>query len=103
MRADLEGLARFLIHVRRTQHAILILDRRQRDRSRYLRSGATSSLDDLSRRLVKNAVVICLQPDAYSLSYHLLSLKDLLRSVCRCSTIAFRVSGFKFRVGSVQT
>src|ERR1700678_98924 len=36
MRADFEGLARFLIHVRRTQHAILVLHGRQRNRPRDL-------------------------------------------------------------------
>src|SRR5581483_9962 len=84
VRANLEGLARFLIDVRRPQHAVLVLDRRQRDRSCYLRSGAARGVHDLASGLVKNAVVISLQPDAYSLSYHVLSLKDLLRSVCRC-------------------
>src|ERR1039458_1441359 len=40
VRADLEGLARLLVHVRRTQHAILVLDRRQGNRAGYRCSGA---------------------------------------------------------------
>src|ERR1700751_4706361 len=58
--ANLEGLARFLVDGRRTQHAILVLDRGQRDRSRYLRSGAARGFHDLPSRLVKNAIVVSL-------------------------------------------
>src|SRR6267154_1199270 len=38
VRADLEGLAGLLIHVRRTQHAILVLHGRQWNRPRDLRA-----------------------------------------------------------------
>src|SRR5947209_6330640 len=58
MRTNLELLARFLVDVRRTQHAILILHRGQWNRARDLRSRTTRRLDDLTGRLVKNAVVV---------------------------------------------
>src|SRR5271165_2881822 len=44
--ADLEGLARFLVHVRGTQHAILVLHGRQRNGTRDLGAGALSRLDN---------------------------------------------------------
>src|SRR5579859_3377445 len=71
MRPDLKGLARFLVDVRGTQHAVLVLDCRQRNGTRDLSSGTLGSLDDLAGRGVQHPVVICLQPNSNSLSYHL--------------------------------
>ena len=64
--ADLELLPRLLIHVRRTQHAVFILHRGQRNRPRDLCSGAPRGFHDLARRLVQDAVVVSLQADANS-------------------------------------
>src|SRR5207302_218153 len=58
MRADLELLARLLVHVRRPQHAVLVFHRGQRNRSRNLCPGAPRRLDDLTRGLVQDAVVV---------------------------------------------
>src|SRR5579864_6571222 len=66
VRPDLEGLARFLVHVRRTQHAVFVLHRGQRNRARDLGAGAPSGFDDLTRGLVQDAVVVGFQPDANS-------------------------------------
>ena len=46
--ADLELLPRLLVHVRRTQHAVLILHRGQGDRPRDLRARALRGLDNLT-------------------------------------------------------
>src|SRR5712671_2072167 len=64
--ADLELLPRFLIHVRRTQHAVLVFHRGQWNRPRNLCSSTARSFHNLARRLVQDAVVVCLQPDANS-------------------------------------
>src|SRR6266481_8374300 len=64
--ADLKLLPRFLIHVRRPQHAVLVLHRGQRYRTRDLRAGAFCGLHDLARRLIQNAVVVGFQPNANS-------------------------------------
>ena len=68
--ADLERLARLLVHVRRTQHAVLVLDRRQRNRTRHRCPGALGRFHDLAGRGIQHAIVVCLQPDSDSLSYH---------------------------------
>src|ERR1019366_8707032 len=73
--ADFELLPRLLVHVRRPQHAVLVLHRGQRNRSRDLRAGALCRLHDLARRLIQNAVVVGFQPDANSFfSSHCFSL-----------------------------
>src|SRR6185437_14131973 len=64
VRADLKLLPRFLVHVRRTQHRVLVLHRGQWNRPRDLRSRAPRGLDDLTRRLIEDAVVVGLQPYA---------------------------------------
>src|SRR6266446_6074746 len=64
--ADFKLLPRLLIHVRRPQHAVLVLHRGQRNRSRNLRAGAFCRLHDLARRLIQNAVVVGFQPNANS-------------------------------------
>src|SRR5437899_3919667 len=73
--ADFKLLPRFLIHVRRPQHAVLVLHRGQRNRTRDLRAGAFCRLHDLARRLIQNAVVVGFQPNANSFfSSHCFSL-----------------------------
>jgi len=62
--ADLELLARLLVHVRGTQHAVLILYRGQWNRARDLRPGALGSFDNLTRGLIQDAIVVSLQPNA---------------------------------------
>ena len=66
MSADLKLLARLLIHVRRTQHAVFVLHRRQRNRPGNLCSGASRRFHDLAGRLIQDAVIVSLQPDANS-------------------------------------
>src|SRR5580704_8532172 len=47
--ADFKLLPRLLIHVRRTQHAVLVLHRGQWNRARDLRPRTLGRVDDLSR------------------------------------------------------
>src|SRR5262249_43857630 len=68
--ADLELLARLLVHVRGAQHRELVDPRRQRDGSHHLRAGALRGLDDLAGRLIEQLVVIRLQPDPDLLGRH---------------------------------
>src|ERR1035438_6693691 len=70
VRPNLEGLAGLLVHVRRTQHAVLVFDRWQGNRACHCCSGALGRLHNFAGRGVKHAIVVCLQPDANSLSYH---------------------------------
>src|SRR5271165_3234341 len=63
MGADLELLPRLLVHVGRAQHAILVLHRRQRNRSRYLRAGAACRVHNFTRGLVENAIIVSFQAD----------------------------------------
>src|SRR5258708_27921823 len=73
--ADFKLLPRLFIHVRRPQHAVLVLHRGQRNRSRDLRASAFGRLHDLARRLIQNAVVVGFQPNANSFfSSHCFSL-----------------------------
>src|SRR5271166_3824198 len=64
--ADHKRFPRFLIHVRRPQHAVLVFHRGQRNRAGNLRPCALCSLHNLARRLIQNAVVVGFQPDANS-------------------------------------
>src|SRR5208282_3346059 len=66
MSANLKLLTRLLVHVRRTQNTVLILNGRQRNRSRNLCPRALRGVHDFARGLVKNAIVVCFQPDADS-------------------------------------
>src|SRR6476646_3402903 len=54
--ANLKLLTRFLVHVRRTQHAVLVLHRRQWNRARDLRPSAPRRVDNLACGLVQDAV-----------------------------------------------
>src|SRR5215470_420669 len=73
--ANLECLARLLVHVWRPQHAVFVLHRRQRNRSRDLRPCPPGRLDNLPRRLIEDAIVVCLEADANSLfSNHVFTL-----------------------------
>src|SRR5271155_561857 len=64
--ADLKSFPRLLIHVRRTQHAVFVLHRRERNRSGNLCAGSFGRLHDLARRLIQNAIVVSFQPYANS-------------------------------------
>src|ERR1700743_792950 len=70
VRADLKSFTRLLIDVRRTQHAILILHCRQRNRTRNLCTRTLRSVYNLTGRSVEHTVVISLEPYANSLSNH---------------------------------
>src|SRR5579872_2173430 len=59
-------LARFFVHVRRTKYAVLVLHLGQRNRPRDLRARPLRGLDDLTRGLIQDAVVVSLQPNANS-------------------------------------
>src|SRR6266513_4392847 len=71
VRADLELLARLLVHVRRTQHGIFVFHRRQWNRTSDLSAGAFRCCHDFRGGLIEHAVIVCLQPDAnFFVSYH---------------------------------
>src|SRR5439155_13402684 len=70
VRAHLEVLARVLVLVRRTDHAIAVDLSGQRHRARDLCPGTRHRLDDLPSRGVDDLVVIGLEPDADLLSRH---------------------------------
>src|SRR6266849_4465604 len=74
--ADLELLTRFLVHVRRTQHAVLVFHRGQRNRARDLSASASSRVHNLTRGLVQDAVVVRFQPDANSFFSNHVSLSN---------------------------
>src|SRR6267154_64251 len=72
---DFKLLPRFLIDVRRTQHAVFVLHRGQRNRTGNLCAGAFRGLHDLACRLIQNAVVVGFQTDSNSFfSSHCVSL-----------------------------
>src|SRR5580765_2381362 len=62
--ADLELLARLLVHVRRSEHGPLVLFRRQRNRPRQPRACPLGRLDNLAGALVEHARVVGLQANA---------------------------------------
>ncbi|SRR5579872_3691460 len=66
MRTNFKLLARLLVHVGRTQYAVLVLHRGQRNRACDLRAGAFRSFDNLTRGLIQDAIVVSLQPNANS-------------------------------------
>src|SRR5688572_26096400 len=68
--AHLELLARLLVDVRRAQQVEALPARRQRHRALHHRAGALGGVDDLQRRLVDQAVVERLQPDADLLTFY---------------------------------
>src|SRR6185437_7991147 len=55
--ADLKLLARLLVHVRGTQHAVLVFHRWQWNRARDLCPGAPRRIDNLTRGLVQDEIV----------------------------------------------
>src|SRR5690242_21119434 len=95
MRADFKLLPRLLVHVRRTQHTVLVLHRGQRDWSRYVGASPLHRLHDFAGGLVQHPVVIRLEANPNSLfSVHVSSAssapplpaaegKNLRRAVCR--------------------
>src|SRR5437879_3926228 len=81
VRANLELFPRLFVHMRGTQHTVLVFHRGQRNRACNLRAGAFRGGHNFCRRLVKHAVIVCLQPDAnFFVSYHV-SFPDPFRLV----------------------
>src|SRR2546430_29619 len=64
VRADLELLARLLVHVRRAQDAVLVDLGGQRDGPRHLGARALGGVHDLARRLIEQPVIVGLETDA---------------------------------------
>src|ERR1022692_1571193 len=96
--ADLELLPRLLIHVRRTQHAVFVLHRGQWNRPRNLCPGAPCGFHNLARRLVQDAVVVSLQPNANSFFSNHVSLSLTPPGVSgRKELAASRKPRFQFR------
>src|SRR5579862_2969072 len=79
MGSNLKLLARLLIAVRRTQHAIPVPERRQWDGSRHLRPGPLGGGNNFRRRLVQDPVVVRFQPDSNLLMEHYPSSTSSLR------------------------
>ena len=70
MRPHLELLSRLLVHVRRAVDRVARDRRRQRNRPRDLRAGASRRVDDLTRRLVEDPIVEGLEADPNLLVFH---------------------------------
>ena len=68
MRPDFELFARLLIHMRRPQHRIAVLNGGQRNWPRHSCTGPLGGVDNLRRRLVQNAVIVRLEADADAFS-----------------------------------
>src|SRR5258707_117466 len=66
-----------------TLHAVLVLYGRQRNRTRDLGAGALCCFDDLTGRGIKYAIVVRLESNANSLSYHLKSLRATIQLLLR--------------------
>src|ERR1700685_2923414 len=95
VRAYLKLLPRLLIHVRRTQHAVLVLHGGQGNRPGNLRARALGRIHNLARRLIQNAIVVSLQPYANSFfSNHSFTL-----SASRPSGKKYLAAGSKPRIG----
>src|SRR5579863_2713621 len=94
MRAHLELLARFFVHVRRTQHRPAVDHRRQRNRPGHICTRAPRRFHNLARRLIENAVVVSLQTNANFFSvghdYSTISVTAPAPTVCPPSRMAKR-------------
>src|SRR5438094_3065891 len=64
VRAHFKLLARFLVHVRRSQHRPAVDRRGQRNRPGHFRSGALGGLHNFPRGLVQDPVIVGLQSNA---------------------------------------
>src|SRR3970040_3010099 len=74
MGADLELIARSLVHMRRTQHVETLDLGRQRNRALDHSTSTLGRIDDLQGRLVDQAVIERLQANANFLTLHILLL-----------------------------
>src|SRR5947207_5587938 len=72
MRANLELIARSLVHMRRTQDAVALDLRRQRHGALDHGAGSLRRLDDFERRLIDQLVIERLESDTDSLILHVL-------------------------------
>src|SRR5438105_7467244 len=70
VRANLELIARSLVHMRRTQNVVALDLRRQRHGTLDDSAGALRRLDDFERRLIDQLVIERLQTNADSLVLH---------------------------------
>jgi hypothetical protein len=64
MRSNLKLLARFLIHVRRSQHGPFILDRWQWNRTSNTSSGSLCSFNNLGGGLVQHSMIVGLESNS---------------------------------------
>ena len=64
VRPDFKLFARLLIRMGRPQHAVLVLDGRQRNRTRNLRARPFGCRDNFRRRMIQYPVVVTLQSDS---------------------------------------
>src|ERR1700722_7462349 len=64
MRANFKLFPRLLVDVRRAQHRVAVLQRRQRNRSGHRGARALGRVDDITGRLVQYAMVVRLEPNA---------------------------------------
>src|SRR5580658_6489583 len=89
VRAHFKLLARFLVHVRGPQHRPAVDHRGQWNRTGHIRAGALRRIDNLSRRLIENAVIVRLQtnPNFFSVWHGLLD--DFRDSACAHRVAAF--------------
>ena len=70
MRPHLKLFTAFLVDMRRAQYRETLDRSGQRDRTAYLRASPLGRADDFIRRLVKNTVIKCFQPDPDILVFH---------------------------------
>src|SRR5213592_2950296 len=70
VRANFKLFTGFLVHVRRTQHAELVLHSRERYRPQHSRTGSLGDVNDLRGGLVEHTVIVSLQPDSYFFVKH---------------------------------
>src|SRR5688572_11627427 len=90
MRSDLELLPRLLVDVRRPQYGPLVNRRGKRNRTREPRAGALGRVDDLRRRLVEHARVVCLEPDSNLVAEHRTHSSEPLRPLALGSWLLAR-------------
>src|ERR1019366_3891506 len=86
MGADLKLLSRLLVHVRGTQHAVLVFHRRQRDRSSDLRPRAACRVHNFTRGLVENAIIVSFQADPNSFFTNHVSFSLIIKEQVRGSS-----------------
>src|SRR5947209_18691096 len=97
VRANLELLARLLVHVRRPQDRPLVLRSGERYRPRHARARALRRLDDLRRGLVEHAVVVSLESDSDLFVQHVFKLSTFGSQLSSPSGFSRRLNAFAER------